>query len=348
MGKITINQESLRTSREWKRHKVEEGSNVYRVLPPFGDPEIHKNYPYRKWSIAWLLDPKSGNRRPFATPMTDGEDCPVKEYQDALKEAIDAKKAELKAQGCSDAEIKEQLKGLHEVQWNVRVQHLYAYNACDKSGNVGLLELKSTAHKAMKKMMSQYIQEYGQDPTSLNSDLEDDAGVWFNIKKEGSGKETEYNVEYHQSMVKINGRPVREDDRSPLPDVVVQNFQNDLGYDLNALYKRKTYDEMRDILLFNLAQIAEDVPEAVLPGYEEALTQDSAPAKVETKVQDKPKATTKTSTKPVALNLGSDDEEGDEPEEDIKPVTRTAAAVAKKSGGGIEDIKNFADSILGD
>lgn len=325
MGRITINLDSLKSSRDWVRHKVNDGANIFRVLPPFGDPEVHNNYPYRKWSIVWLQDPKSGKRRPFATPMTDGEKCPVQEYNDALNVYIEERKDQLKTEGYSDNDIKAELEGLRSVQWNMRLQHFYAYNACDQAGSVGILELKSTAHKAMKKAMNQYIKDYGQDPTSLNFE-EDDSGVWFNISKDGKGKETEYGVTCHQTRQKMNGQIVKIDDRTALPEHVVSNYES-LAYNLNSIYQRKTYDELYSMLLFNLALIAQEVPEAVLPGYDisdvnvkagTTILQETSEDEEETPVVK----TTKKSAAKVTLNVDDEDE-------DETPVRKAPTATVK-------------------
>lgn len=343
MSKITINQDSLKTSREWKRHQVKDGSNIFRILPPYGDVEVHNNYPYKKWSIAWLVDPRTGKRRPFASPLTDGEEhCPVKEYQDALKGFIEKKKATLEASGISKSEVKEQLKGLYEIQWQIKVQHLYAYNACDKSGNVGLLEIKSTAQKALKKKMSEYISLYGQDPTSLNS-ASDDAGVWFNFSKEGVGKDTTYSVDFSMDRFKDEtGRLVSAEDRSPLPPNVVEGYAN-LAYDLSTVYYRKNYNDLRDILLYNLSLIRDELPEAILPGFEPEGQTAPVSAPVETTSTVRPQG-----TKKVALNLDDDD---DVP---FSGGTKVAAQpVVSKSPTAsasldMDDIKDLADSVLGD
>lgn len=339
MSKITINQDSLKTSREWKRHSIKDGSNVYRILPPFGDVEVHNNYPYRKWSIAWLVDPRTGKRRPFASPLTDGEEnCPVKEYQDALKAFVEKKKATLETQGLSKAQVKEQLQGLYDIQWQIKVQHLYAYNACDKSGNVGLLEIKSTAQKALKKKMAEYISLYGQDPTSLGA-ANDDSGVWFNFTKEGVGKDTTYGVDFNKERFKDeSGRLVSAEDRSPLAPNVVEGY-NDLGYDLNTIYYRKNYSDLRDILLYNLSLIAEEIPDAVLPGFEPGGVAAAPAPAVEETVAAKPQG-----TKKVALNLGDDDED-DVP---FAGGTTVAATASAASDTDMDAIKDLADSVLGD
>ena len=353
MSKITINQDSLKTSREWKRHSVKDGSNIFRIMPPFGDVETHNNYPYRKWSIAWLVDPRTGKRRPFATPLSDGEEnCPVKEYQDALKSFVEKKKATLEAGGASKTAVKEELKGLYEIQWQIKVQHLYAYNACDKSGNVGLLEIKSTAQKALKKKMSEYIKLYGQDPTSLGS-AEDDSGVWFDFKKEGIGKDTTYSVDFSVERFKDDkGRLVSVEDRTPLAPNVVEGYE-DQAYDLSTVYYRKNYNDLRDILLYNLALIAEELPEAVLPGFEpDGVVAAPAQEASQETVTAKPQG-----TKKIALNLGDDDDDDDD-EAPFSGGTKVGASVAAKVAStaaavvtgdlDMDDIKDLADSVLGD
>jgi len=346
MSKITINQDSLKTSREWKRHTVKDGSNIFRILPPNGDVEVHNNYPYKKWSIAWLVDPRTGKRRPFASPLTDGEEnCPVKEYQDALKSFIEKKKATLEASGASKSVVKEELKGLYEIQWQVKVQHLYAYNACDKSGNVGLLEIKSTAQKALKKKMSEYISLYGQDPTSLNA-ASDDAGVWFNFSKEGVGKDTTYSVDFSMDRFKDDtGRLVSAEDRSALAPNVVDGY-DDLAYDLSTIYYRKNYNDLRDILLYNLSLIGEELPEAILPGFEPTsgvVTSAPEPTPNEMPTQQ----TRPQGTKKVALKL-DDDDDGVPFSGGTKIKTQSVQAAAAAADLNMDDIKDLADSVLGD
>jgi hypothetical protein len=333
MAKITINMDSLKSGRDWVRHKINDGSNIYRILPPFGDPSIHNNYPYRRWSVSWLQDPKSGKRKPFATPLTEGETCPVQEYNDALNKHIETRIHTLKSEGYSDGDIKAAIEGLRSVQWNMRLQHVYAYNACDQAGTVGLLELKSTAHKAMKKMMNQYIKDYGQDPTSLGSE-ETDSGVWFNISKEGKGKDTEYSVAFHQTRQKMNGQLVKIDDRTALPENVVANYES-LAYDLNSIYTRKNYDELKAILMFNIALLAEEVPEAAFAGYEvESADTQVAPVSVKkTVAAEEATPVAKKGTAKVTLNL--DDESDDEPAPVRKaaPVAQRPAPVPQPSNG---------------
>lgn len=329
-SKIKINLDSLKTRREWKRHKVKDGSNVYRILPPFG--EASNGYPYRKWQIIWgLVDPESGRARPFASSMTSEKKCPVTEYVQALKKKAESLKSQLAASGVSEEDQKTRLSSLNKLISDLNPKTVYIYNAADKSGEVGLLELKSTAQKKMKAEMSQYIQDYNQDPTSLNSE-DTDSGLWFNITRSGLGRDTEYDVKKMQIKTKnpTTGKISFEDDRSPLPDAVVENYDN-LAYDLSSVYQVKTYDELAEILAANMESLIEQCPDADVDAamaVEQQVLR--APAA-------KPAAVAKpTGTKPVTLKM-------DEVEEEDVPVV---AARSTKSNAVDDDFLAEADALL--
>lgn len=343
MSKIKVNLDALKPKREWVRHKVEEGNNIFRFLPPFG--EEANGYPYRRWMVIWgLNDPDSGRLRPYASPITSDEKaCPVMEFVKALQEKAETLKSELKAQGASDEQVKDRLKALNKTIGSLRPKGVYAWNAVDKAGKVGLLEIKSTAQKKLKALMSDYINDYGQDPTSVNS-ADDDSGVWFNIKRTGKGFDTEYDVEKVQQKQKVNGSLTFVDDRSPLPDSVVENWQ-DQAYDLASIYQRKSYDEIRNVLMANLADIVSECPDAGdIPGFsladhqlleDQTHVQDSAPASAPAQ---KP-----AGSKPITTRFDDDD---DEDGEDVIKASAPKSTPAPKAGD--DDIFALADGILND
>ena len=144
------------------------------------------------------------------------------------------------------------------------------------------------------------------------------------------GKETLYTVEFNKKSYKDEtGDLVFKSDRSALPPNVIENYK-DLAYDLNSVYHRKNYNELRDILLHTLSVVGETVPEAVLPGF--SL---SSPKVVVSVPEVKSVAKGK-----VALNLSSSDDDDDEPPFDMTP--------SKSVDSDLESIKNLADSVLGD
>lgn len=336
MSKISINLDSLKPKKEWKRHKIKEGHNVFRIAPPFGDQA--NGYPYRKWMVIWgMLDPESGRARPFASSLTTEKQCPIFEYVDALQKKAEDKKAKLQAGGASKEDIKEALAPLNKVISTLRPKTVYAYNAIDKAGVLGILEVKSTAQKKLKELMMTYIKDYNQDPTSLNSETED-SGVWFDFIRTGQFFDTEYDVEFVQTKTKVNGVLTKVDDRSPLPENIVENYA-DLAYDLSSIYQVKTYDQLREILMANLKNIVKECPEALIAGWDDFSnaatiksedTDDAPPARTA-----KPAAAAKPANN-VRLNLADDADEAaaDEP---VAAVTVNAED---------EDIFALADSIL--
>lgn len=241
MAKISINMESLKSQREFKRHKINPGTSVFRILPPFGTD--HKGYPFRKWMLVWgLVDPNSGRMRPFVSTLSNLNKCPVFEYARDLQALAE----EMKVSGAS----KDEMKFINELIGRIRPKTSFFYNAVDLSGQVGVLEIKKTAHDKLKKLMNEYIRDYNQDPTSLNS-AEDDSGVWFEFSRTGEGFDTEYDVKKHQTKSKINGQVAFVDNRAPLPESVSTNYEQ-LAYDIHSLYSTGTYEELEEILLANI------------------------------------------------------------------------------------------------
>lgn len=349
MSKININMDSLKAKKEWKRHKVNPGRNVFRILPPFGDQA--NGYPYKKWMIVWgMLDPDSGRMRPFASSLTTEKRCPVTEYVEALQKKAENMKGKLQAAGESEDDIKEALKPINKVIGNLRPKTIYAYNAADRSGTVGILEVKSTAHKVLKELMMGYIKDYNQDPTSLNSDS-DDSGVWFDFVRTGEGFKTEYDVEKVQMKTKVNGQLTFVDDRSPLPDNVVESYDQ-LAFDLGGIYQIKSYDQLRDILMANLRNVVKECPDALVPGFDDFSDApdisdgdaDGAQASKSSTTKSTGSNTASTAstkgTKSVALNLES--------EEDSEENTVVTTKAGKKAAASSEDDDIFAlaDNIL--
>ena len=344
-SKIKINLDSLKTRREWHRHKVKDGHNIFRVLPPFG--EQSNGYPYRKWQIIWgLADPETGRVRPFASSMMNEKRCPVTEYVNQLKTKVEQAKSTLQAAGFKEDAVKARLACLYKTISDLAPKTIYIYNASDKAGEVGLLELKSTAHKKMKIEMNQYVHDYNQDPTSLNS-ADDDSGVWFDVTRTGLGRDTEYDVKKCQQKVRTaQGKVTFEDDRSPLADGVVENYDN-LAYDLHAVYQTKSYDELNDALQANMPGIIEGCPDADLDAE---ITIDVPQVTIEQPRSAKSlyptsTATSATAPRPTKVMAARFDDE----DEDLPPARGTGykmSAPAASTAAMDDDFLRQADELL--
>lgn len=329
MANISINLDSLspKSFKKTVRHKIKDGTSIFRFLPPLGQES--NGYPYCKWNVVWgLTDPNTGRERPFASPSTYEGQCPVFDYLEILRQKVETEKITLMSKGMSEDQVKQKQEKINKFISAIRPKTVYAYNASDKTGTIGVVELKSTAHKDVLKVMNQYIKDYNQDPTSLNSAVTD-SGVWMRISREGTGFDTKYSASKNQIMIKdpVSGVPSYQDDRSPLAESISENFQ-ELGYNLNTLYQKHTYDELKDILVANLIKFGEDMPEVLVSGFG---LEESAVAST---VQSVSKGSGS-----VKLNLGSADEVEDEPAPAVK-VTKA------KSSGDTEDLLAMADKLF--
>jgi hypothetical protein len=337
-SKIKVNLDSLKSRREWRRHKVKDGHNIFRILSPFG--EASNGYPYKKWQICWgLIDPETGRARPFASSLGAEKKCPVTEYVAELIKKAEQLKTNLQLAGASEEELKENLSGINKLIADIKPKTVYIYNAVDQAGEVGLLELKSTAHKKMKTEMLQYIQDYNQDPTSLNS-ASDDSGVWFDVIRTGQFRDTEYDVKKHQVKVKdaATGRLSFQDNQSPLPESVVENFHTNLGYDLTAVYQIKTYEQLAEILAANLDRLNEEFPNANL--NEEVL--DAAPVKAATKIA----TASAVVKKPAAASTVKITTRLDDEDDETKVAQPKASTAVLKATQIDDDFLAEADALL--
>lgn len=342
-NKIKINLDSLKTRREWKRHKVADGHNTFRILPPFG--ESSNGYPYKKWQIIWgLLDPESGRSRPFASSMTTEKRCPVTEYVQTLKKRAENIKSQMLASGASDDSIKERLKPLNDLITNLNPKTIYIYNAVNRAGEVGLLELKSTAQKKMKAEMSAYIHDYNQDPTSLNSD-DSDSGVWFDIVRQGQGRDTEYDVKRLTIKTKnAQGKLSFEDDRTALPDSVVENYDN-LAYDLSSVYQLKSYDDLQEILDANMSSIIENCPDADLSSETSVVSRPAVSIKTSaaTTTMAARSQSSQVNTGRGKINVRLDD---DDDVEETEPLMKVSASAKNNLSFDDDDFLAEADALL--
>lgn len=341
MSQISINLDSLNSSNFKKtvRHKIQEGENVLRFLPPFG--EACNGSPYVKWGVIWgFTDPNTGRNRPYASSSTYEGKCPVYDYLDQLKPTLEVVKSKLASNGLSEDAIKEQLKPVNDFISNIRPKTVYSYNAVDKSGQIGVVDIKSTAHKKIIKLMREYINDYSQDPTSLNNERHD-SGVWFKITREGQYFDTKYDAFKNQIKVKNADTGVLnyEDDRSSLPDNIINNY-DDLAYDLTSLYNKLSYDELKEVLVANIIAFSKEfnINYVLLDGF--GKDEQLATAPQQTQVQ----ANVPQGNTAITLNLGEDDTDATTaPQQAAATATNTSQPSAASD---MDDVLAMADDIF--
>lgn len=342
MAEIKINMDSLKSYRKAVRHKIKEGSNIFRFLPPFG--EDCNGYPYVPWAIIWAHDPTTGNRRPYADCKRDEGRSPVWEYLDLLRAKVEDEKLKMLNSGASEEMIKDRFKATNKFISDIRPKTTFAWSAIDKAGTVGILELKTTAHKQVLSLMSQYIMDYNQDPTSLGS-VPSDSGVWFNITRVGMNFDTEYSASKHQIMTKDpnTGVPSYTDDRSPIPESIASDYQS-AGYDLTTIYQKKSYDELKDILVANITVLASANPDLAIDGFVAKSVTVSAPpvASVAQGITPDPKPSLPQGTGNIGIKLDNANDVTDGYEPALVQQETTQPSYASTN----DDLMKMAEDIF--
>jgi hypothetical protein len=231
--------------------KLNDGDNVYRILPPLGSMADKG-----RWStylrVEWGYRDSKNNNRPFQdvrvvnrkTKMVEVESAAfqVREYIAAkLKETTDNYRAG-KATQKQVEEAKEK-----SMQFNLDSKHYV--NAVNSQGEIVLLKIghkaKLTLDAAIKELEAQ-----GVDPLSV------DNGRFFNLRRSGRGLDTTVNIAVVKENVKVDGMGVLQRD---IIHVLDESFQARLATEATDL---GTLDKMYPVIS------AEDVQEIVKGGPE--------------------------------------------------------------------------------
>jgi hypothetical protein len=156
-------------------------------------------------------------------------------------------------------------------------------------------------------------------------------------------RDTEYSVDFNQIKTRsASGKITKEDDRSPLSPHIEENYATS-GYDLSTLYKTLSYDEMKTVLLANLATLAESDPRlGQIPGFllnETAIEEEEVAPKV---TKSAAAATTLKQSPKTVIALDDEDLDDEEPPFEVTPASLPPKAKIMSSA------RQLADSLLDD
>ena len=181
-----------------KNHKLGEGDNIFRLIPPIKSCAATGTYRVRKgchygYGVPDRKNPKFVSPRPFACIEVKDWDtglitspCPEHDLIRKRQKALKDRTADLTAKQYTEAQIKDDeliqqhngwLKA-HNCSWG------FYYNAMTQKGEFGLLRISSEAEKRLKKVIAEARAD-GYDP------FHPDHGVWINFNRVGTGTDTD-------------------------------------------------------------------------------------------------------------------------------------------------------------
>ena len=261
---IDLNIEDMEssTSTQLQRFKLTEGTHILRILPPFGTN--HNNMASQEVNLHWGFIASNGQVKPICCSYKFDGYCPI---------CARAKELEVLAQRAKATGDEEGEKQNNADSQKLRNRRTFLYNAANKEGTVGILELTKTTHDELIKLFKEYISKYDLNPTSLTD------GVWFQITREGKSLKTKYFVKFNKTTAKIDGELIEKLDRTPLAENILNNYEK-LAIDIHTLYKPTTAADLKKILEgAPVDEIIKKQPKATKPAVtaKPAIIEDDTP-----------------------------------------------------------------------
>lgn len=187
-------------------------TNIYRIIPP-----IKTGIEDGRWTAFFAQhfgyggvdksDAKKTKARPFACPKKENfntkmvlvpcAECDKIESQKAL---LASRQQALEAEGRTEEEIDALLAPLKSWCRNHNQDRKWYMNVMNQAGEFGTLAIP---HKAMGKLKAR-IEECQKDE-DIGDPMDFDKGAWFDFRRTGKGRTTEYDVFIHKVKVDIGG-----------------------------------------------------------------------------------------------------------------------------------------------
>ena len=179
---------------------LEEGSAVYRILPPFDSANRQLSAEH---NFHWVQDEQSKNIKVQCTYFTSEKYCPLCNAAKDLESARDTAKAQ-------EGEKSETYKRLNAAVMKLQKTKSIYYNALTPNNEVVVLQLTKTVSDLLNKKLAEAVQDKNQDPTAIT------AGYWFKFSKVGKGRDS-VTVDFHRTSKVVEGEEVEVMNRTPVP-----------------------------------------------------------------------------------------------------------------------------------
>lgn len=266
MSKVGVyNPDNIGSSRvQTKNFYLEDGSNLYRLLPPFGNlAKTGGLYAYHQ--VYWLVN-AAGKKRPIETRFRKSKDgtvlvsCPLHDKITAVTAQLQAIVDNPNSKESQKEAAKNKLKGLN-------LDKAYYLNVMDKNGEIGVLKMKISMKGDLENVLKQLRNE-GVDPINPGPDN----GVFLDFKRirDEQGK-VKYTVDVSRVTKKDPNtkRITQEYDYAPIDETVIERMENE-ARDVTKLFK-----ELSDMELKLVASLDPSDVDRVFSRAEEAEEADA-------------------------------------------------------------------------
>lgn len=237
-GKYSANKLDARPKKN--SYYLKDGSNIYRILPPFGSV-ASVGAIAKFWSIYWV--PATKGKRPVPSLLRVGKDkaviqaCPLDEKVKELRRTLEAGIAA----GKSDLE----LNPLRNKIEAYRVNKSFWLNVITTTGEIGRLGIPYNVYQTLKAKLKE-LEKQGFDP--INAGPENGLFLDFKKSKDDSGRKNVYAVDVHTHFSKDpqTGRMVGSYVSAPIDEKILERMNNE-AYDLGTMFKELTMEEQKAV-----------------------------------------------------------------------------------------------------
>lgn len=230
-----------------KIFKIEDGDNVYRILPPMG--ELAESGTWAKYyAVCWGYKNSQGKNKPFVDPSEKNRANGQMEQMSAALERrtqLEIQQKKMKEAGAT----KEQMEKMSEILQQFNIDKKYYVNAVDLKGQIGLLKIGYKAYKQLmgdknkgEKGLIDKLMDKGIDPISSL-----DNGRYFNIQRQGRGRDTQYTVSVYQENVEVNGQIYQQEKVSKIDQNIINRLEKE-AFNLATLYPTPSLAEVSRIV----------------------------------------------------------------------------------------------------
>lgn len=265
IGSVDYSKDSTKfTPKVYFPTKLNNGSNIYRILPPVGSLAQKNQYSvFYKTHAGYKSAPdENGKQRYFTFLCIEQRDrknrdvitthCPECDKIYETQNLFNTQSAELKKKGKSEEQVREALETLSSFLDSHFSASKYHLNAMDQEGKIGLLRLPSSCITGaqgkgpggLRDAIEKLVSKYGPscDPVGQK-------GAWFNFKKTGSGRYgTNYNTEVVMELKDLPPHGQIEVLKSaPLTDEIKARMANEC-HDLGKLYTKLTAAQIQQLV----------------------------------------------------------------------------------------------------
>ena len=224
-----------------KRFYLNDGSNLYRLLPPFASL-AEKGIIAKYWEVYWV-EGSDKKKRPMPSILKtkfNGKGVPKTILvPDPMYSKIEALKAQVEAMKLDPNQPEAIVKALETKLNYMNLDKAYYVNVISPSGEIGVLKLRFTAFQNLKTRLDELDKE-GIDPINLGD------GIVFDFKKMKDDKnKTIYPVDVATKTYRDQNtnKFVNEMQTYKIDENTLKRMESEAS-DLSTLYQVKTAEEV--------------------------------------------------------------------------------------------------------